>query len=199
MTDKASMRTLAASCSLTLLLFAACGGSSAPARDGGAADAGASADGGTQGESASVAGVVSAHNAARAAVSPAASPALAPLVWSPDAASTASAWAAGCVYMHNPDNNIYGENIYASTADPAAAAVVGDWASEKSNYDYANNACTGVCGHYTQVVWRSTTSVGCAKQRCTSGSPFGSTGGGVWYYFVCNYFPPGNVGGERPY
>lgn len=39
-------------------------------------------------------------------------------------------------------------------------------------------------GHYTQVAWRSTTSVGCANA---------SVGNGM-EVVVCNYSPPGNAG-----
>jgi len=44
--------------------------------------------------------------------------------------------------------------------------VVDSWGSEKADYDYANNSCTPgkMCGHYTQMVWRATTTVGCARQ-----------------------------------
>jgi hypothetical protein len=73
---------------------------------------------------------------------------------------------------------------------------VGRWAAEADHFDYAANRCSGVCGHYTQLVWRGTTSVGCAIQKCTSGSPFSS---GTWYFAVCDYSPPGNFVGERPY
>jgi hypothetical protein len=73
--------------------------------------------------------------------------------------------------------------------------VVDAWVSEQSDYDYAADSCRGTCGHYTQVVWRETTGVGCAAQTCTSGSPLGSGG---WQLWVCDYTPPGNSGG-RPY
>ena len=38
------------------------------------------------------------------------------------------------------------------------------WAAESSDYDYATNTCAPgqVCGHYTQMVWRSTSNIGCA-------------------------------------
>jgi pathogenesis-related protein 1 len=45
-----------------------------------------------------------------------------------------------------------------------------------------------VCGHYTQIVWRDTTSVGCAAQSCPQGE--------IW---VCDYSPPGNYVGQHPY
>jgi hypothetical protein len=45
-------------------------------------------------------------------------------------------------------------------------------------------------GHYSQIVWASTTSVGCATQYCPGG--LANTGSGVSPYFtVCNYSPPG--------
>ena len=45
-------------------------------------------------------------------------------------------------------------------------------------------------GHYSQIVWKSTTSVGCATQYCPNG--LANTGSGVSPYFtVCNYSPPG--------
>merc|ERR1711970_1279230 len=45
-------------------------------------------------------------------------------------------------------------------------------------------------GHYTAIVWAGTTHVGCGKARCPG------DGGDI---ITCNYFPPGNYEGERPY
>ena len=71
------------------------------------------------------------------------------------------------------------------------AEVAHDWASERSDYDYASNTCrTGAqCGHYTQMVWRTTTQVGCGMAICPDK-------GQIW---VCNYNPAGNWVGEKPY
>ena len=62
------------------------------------------------------------------------------------------------------------------------------WAAEARNYDYGSNKCSRVCGYYTQIVWGDAREVGCAVAR----------GGGreVW---VCEYDPPGNWVGKRPY
>ena len=75
------------------------------------------------------------------------------------------------------------------------------WASEAPDYDYASNTCNAppdrTCGHYTQIVWRSSTLVGCAYARCTQNSPF--SGFPTWDFWVCDYSPPGNWVGQRPY
>jgi uncharacterized protein YkwD len=151
---------------------------------------------GGAGEPATMSGMTSAHNQVRANVSPAASPAIPPLVWSSDVASVAQAWANGCAFKHS--GGAYGENIYATSGGATPADVVASWASEAAKYDYATDACSGTCGHYTQVVWRDSQRLGCGVANCTSGSPFGS-GGGSWQLWVCNYDPPGNYVGQKPY
>ncbi len=69
--------------------------------------------------------------------------------------------------------------------------VVGAWGKERKYYRYDINRCAygKVCGHYTQLIWRDTTKVGCAKMICPDRSQ-------VW---SCNYNPPGNYIGQRPY
>ncbi len=141
-------------------------------------------------------GMTAAHNAARAAVSPAASPAIAPLAWSSDLAATAQAWANGCKFQHSAGK--YGENLYASAGQNVSPAdVVASWVGEAKDYDYAANSCSGVCGHYTQVVWRDSVRLGCGMTNCTTSSPF--SGFPNWQIWVCNYDPPGNFNGKKPY
>jgi pathogenesis-related protein 1 len=161
------------------LAFAACSGSSGDT------------------EPADMAGMTEAHNAARAAVMPAASPPIPPLTWSSTVASAAQSWANGCSFAHGGLDG-YGQNIYATTGTAEPADVVKAWVAEAANYDYATNTCaTGeVCGHYTQVVWRDSARLGCGVKDCTEGSPFGS---GAWQLWVCDYDPPGNFDGEKPY
>lgn len=152
------------------------------------------------------------HNTLRAGtlagvtLDPMPSPALPALVWSASAEAVARAWAEGCDYRHNPGRNAggvpRGENIAATApagrADVTPAWVVGQWGSEWADYRYASNSCGAgrVCGHYTQLVWRATTHVGCARATCNS--PFGAQYP-TWDYFVCNYEPPGNYTGQKPY
>ena len=71
--------------------------------------------------------------------------------------------------------------------------VVDYWGGEVQWYDYTTNSCnapTGkYCGHYTQVVWASTTEVGCAMAVCPDSAQ-------IW---TCQYRPAGNVVGQKPY
>ena len=130
--------------------------------------------------------MLAAHNAVRARVG------TAPLQWSDHLAVFSQDWADTLLRRHqfkHRRNSKYGENLYEITGGAASAAqVVNAWADESQHYDHRTNRCHGVCGHYTQIVWNDTKRVGCAVAR----------GGGreVW---VCNYDPPGNWVGERPY
>jgi uncharacterized protein YkwD len=177
-----------------LLLLAACSGGtpSEPPPDSGTPDAGL-----PMLSQADQQAMLDATNAVRANAMPAPSPALLPLTWSDAAAQHAQAWASGCTFTHSNDSS-YGENIFAATTSTSPGGVVASWEAEKSDYDYATNQCSSICGHYTQLVWRSTTSVGCGVATCTSGSPF-SVGGGTWQFWVCNYDPAGNFVGQKPY
>jgi len=118
-----------------------------------------------------------------------------PLQWSEALTTYAQAWAStlqgrGCRMEHRTEDD-YGENLAWSSGNSfTPEQVVEIWGKEKSFYDYDTNTCAdgAVCGHYTQVVWRTTQAVGCAMARCGESE--------VW---VCNYDPPGNWVGEKPY
>ena len=130
--------------------------------------------------------MLAAHNEVRARVG------VPKLVWSAHLAALAQEWANTLLtrrqFFHRR-SSAYGENLYeimGATVTPAE--VANDWASESRNYSYSSNTCRGVCGHYTQIVWRQTQEVGCAVA--------GDRKREVW---VCNYNPPGNWAGQRPY
>lgn len=142
------------------------------------------------------------HNCARKTVLPRATPNLGVLRWNATIAAAAQAYANNCLYQHNTSTP-YGENLYAgavSSGFPANVeiAAANDWAAEFTSYNYAANSCSGVCGHYTQMVWRTTTEVGCGIRQCTANSPFQPPFTN-WTLVVCNYSPAGNIGGARPY
>jgi pathogenesis-related protein 1 len=152
------------------------------------------------GEPAELAGMTLYHNQARLAEN--ASPPLPQLTWDPALAQIAADWGAKCqdvdqpigLIDHNPGRSAtyptyVGENIYGGAS--SAQAAVDLWMTEKPNYNYAANSCSGVCGHYTQIVWRNTVKVGCAISHCPS-LRFSDS-------IICDYGPGGNYNGTRPY
>jgi hypothetical protein len=131
--------------------------------------------------------------------------ALSPFIWSVGATTLAQNWAAQCNFAHNPDRGDYGENIFAAAGFSTPAPITGSevvlsWAGEAADYTYSTNSCVAgdECGHYTQLVWRSTNTVGCAIQQCTTNSPFAAPFTD-WAFAVCDYSPPGNFNAEQPY
>jgi len=153
------------------------------------------------------AGLLNVHNHIRASHN------LPPLKWSKKLANYSLEWAnhlgrgKQCQMYHRGGKPPYGENLYLSSAEVwrdqngrevdrrispvTIVEVVKSWASEDKWYNYAQNRCQPgkQCGHYTQIVWRDTTEVGCAMKVCPDKSQ-------TW---VCSYNPPGNFVGERPY
>lgn len=130
--------------------------------------------------------MLAAHNGVRGRVG------VPPLAWSNRLAAQAQSWSESLSahrrFGHNP-NSPYGENLFEiQGASASPAEVVDGWAREAAQYDYRTGKCHGTCGHYTQMVWRSTREVGCAV---TSGR-----GLEIW---VCEYDPPGNIIGRKPY
>jgi len=130
--------------------------------------------------------MIEAHNAVRRQVG------VPPLIWSDQLASVADDWAnhlmATHTFRHRTDSR-YGENLYMISGGSASPSdVVAAWADEATHYDIRSNTCFGVCGHYTQIVWANTRAVGCAVAADQSQQ--------VW---VCDYDPPGNYVGFRPY
>ena len=140
--------------------------------------------------------MLSEHNAWRAVVG------VPPLTWSPEFESQAKKWAeelaVECELGHSGGNE--GENL--NKSGPLAWSdgrtekwvftpqqIVADWGGESDHYNYQDNTCIGVCGHYTQVIWRATKEVGCAVAECTNKAEI----------TVCKYSPTGNHNGLWPY
>ncbi|KAL3621047.1 hypothetical protein CASFOL_035959 [Castilleja foliolosa] len=128
------------------------------------------------------------HNAARAEVG------VGPMVWDENVAAFAQSYAnsriGDCKLAHS-GNQQYGENIAEGSGDFTSQAAVGLWVGEKSNYDHASNTCVGgECRHYTQVVWRNSVRLGCARVQCSNNG---------WWFVTCNYDPPGNYQDQSPY
>ena len=121
-----------------------------------------------------------------------------PFTWDFNLENYAKWWAGqrrrDCKVEHSfPEDGFkLGENIYWGNGDTwTPTDAVRAWADEEKYYRYATNTCEvgEICGHYTQIVWRNTRRIGCARVVCDSGDVF----------MTCNYDPVGNYIGERPY
>ncbi len=87
-----------------------------------------------------------------------------------------------CDFKHS--GGPYGENLamgYRNATDSVNA-----WGDERRKYDFGEPGFSEETGHFTQLVWRATKGVGCGRRLC----------GDKGWYLVCEYWPPGNVGGE---
>ena len=87
-----------------------------------------------------------------------------------------------CAFQHS--GGPYGENIAIGCSD--ASGCVEAWGDERSGYDYNNPGFSETTGHFTQLVWKNTTTVGCGRRLCGNSS----------WFLVCEYWPRGNVIGE---
>ena len=147
------------------------------------------------------------HNTARLDADPAPESPLGDLSYNATVESSASAHANTCVYEHSV--TIYGENLFATTQNfagnfsAAVAAADAAWEGEEAFYTLTadGDSCSNPpCGHYTQMVWNNTDSIGCGVKECNDAvnSPFGPENP-FYTYVVCQYSPAGNVVGEIPY
>jgi pathogenesis-related protein 1 len=120
-------------------------------------------------------------------------------IWNSSAAAACASWLntlakKGCAYDHPPEPYPYGQNLAAAEDFDPVSSAVETWVDEGAKYTLAtmpNGCSTGNiadCGHYTQVVWRASTSVGCAVNDCNNIN-----------YVCCDYYPRGNVLGQKPY
>ncbi|KAF7589500.1 hypothetical protein BBP40_004207 [Aspergillus hancockii] len=126
------------------------------------------------------------------------------LEWSSTLEASAQALAAKCVYQHDTtiDGGGYGQNIgYGVSSGKIGEmitnlmyndemgyfeALYGQASPDMSNFD--------AWGHFSQIVWKGTTHVGCATVTCNS---LGNVDSSVALPFtVCNYSPAGNYAGE---
>lgn len=105
------------------------------------------------------------------------------LQWNATLAQWAQQKAAPCKFAHS--GGPYGENLAAGFSDIAAS--IDAWYNEVSLYNYAAPGFSKSTGHFTQVVWKSTTQVGCAYQTCSGAN------GVPGKFLMCEYIPAGNV------
>jgi len=137
-----------------------------------------------------------------------------PVGWEHDLYVIAKATAQTCVYKHNTTagGGGYGQNIAAGVARSDIASVITDMFYNGEEPIFAADGCYGEAnpdmsnfdswGHFTQVVWKDTTTVACyttdeddcSKLYDSNGNPLASDIPA--YFTVCNYKSPGNFAGE---
>jgi len=126
-------------------------------------------------------------------------------VWDESLAASAQQAANTCAFKHTKETNPSfgsGENIYyttnvnVDTSNPANAKEISRmWYEEIALYDYANPGFSSATGHFTQMVWTTSTRIGCGYTVCTNGiSDNGNNRPGLIAF--CHYSVPGNVQGE---
>jgi hypothetical protein len=90
---------------------------------------------------------------------------------------------------------VYGENFY-WYYDPkgyhSCKDAVDLWYKGKLQYNYNRPGFTETSGGFSQLVWRQSKYLGCARVE-------DDTRGSYETYIVCNYLPAGNVEGQYPY
>lgn len=122
-----------------------------------------------------------------------------PLIWSERLEVEARDWAITLIdthrFAHDPRPHGHGENLWTGWGDRTwtPEEMVGEWIAEKSDYrpgvfpDISRSGDWTRVGHYTQLIWRNTTHVGCAV--ATRGDQ---------QLLACRYAPPGNIDGRAP-
>lgn len=138
--------------------------------------------------------LLAAHNAERRRVG------TPPLQWGDALAAEAGVWARELVntgrWEHDPAQHGDGENLWTGWGSRVwtPEEMVADWVAEKRDYVHGvfpNVSRTGdwtAVGHYTQIIARRTTHVGCAIASRGDRS-----------VLACRYSPPGNIDGRRIY
>ena len=140
--------------------------------------------------------MLSAHNQARADIE------VAPISWDPALAAQAMTYAqvmarsgqfkhSSKAYRPTPQ----GENLWMGTRGAFTyAEMAATWENERRYYrhrpvpDISTTGDWRDAGHYTQMVWQATTTIGCAVASNERDD-----------YLVCRYAPPGNIYGRNIY
>lgn len=136
--------------------------------------------------------MLTAQNAARAQMG------VPPLTWDPALGEAAATYAAQLAitnsFQHSDRHQRpgIGENLWMGTRGYYSyEAMIGAWASERRDFmpgifpAVSRSGNWENVGHYTQMVWPTTTRVGCALASNASND-----------FLVCRYAPAGNIDGR---
>ena len=121
-----------------------------------------------------------------------------PLVWDSGLAAAAAAYGPALERLgklaHAPPEARpgQGENLWMGTRDAyELEEMAGGWVAEKRLFRagvfpaVSTSGNWSDVGHYTQMIWKGTTRIGCAVHKSR-----------LWDFLICRYSPPGNVVGQ---
>jgi hypothetical protein len=137
--------------------------------------------------------ILALHNRERAAVG------APPLAWDPALAASAASYGPSLAALgrlaHSPRESRPGqrENLaMGSVGYYGVEDLVDLWVQEKRNFQPGTFPAVSRTGqwkdvsHYTQMIWKGTTNVGCAVHTTSDR-----------HYLICRYSPPGNTDGRH--
>ncbi|XP_023344892.1 cysteine-rich secretory protein 2 [Eurytemora carolleeae] len=140
--------------------------------------------------------IVKSHNYFRSNVDPPAADML-KMVWDQESAKMSQSWAEKCRKLeHTPSHGRFtkrfgscGQNILIASHPVPWFFVVESWWLERKQFTFGQRGENDLnqVGHYTQLVWNASHSVGCGFHKCSN-----SSSGEKYFTYVCNYCPAGN-------
>ncbi|KAI7847235.1 CAP domain-containing protein [Circinella umbellata] len=101
------------------------------------------------------------------------------LKWNATLENFAQSWSDKCDFKHSGGPS--GENL--AMGQPDFPAAIQDWYDEETKYDYNNPGFAAETGHFTAMVWKATTDLGCGVTDCKDKGRL----------YTCEYWPAGNV------
>jgi Cysteine-rich secretory protein family len=122
------------------------------------------------------------------------------LTWNDALAADAQRWADHLAstgkfeHAGNDENPTSGENLAMGSSRYTAEQLAQLWADEKALFKYGAFPDVSTdgnwfnVGHYTQMIWKGTSALGCA-----------TAGANGSIFLVCRYDPPGNYSGQTPW
>uniref|UniRef100_A0A8C8FMS5 C-type lectin domain-containing protein n=1 Tax=Oncorhynchus tshawytscha TaxID=74940 RepID=A0A8C8FMS5_ONCTS len=134
--------------------------------------------------------IVTQHNRLRSWVTPMAAN-MQKMDWSEKLVLLAQERAESCHTDPSPQDqqlrHIGWNTHHSAHATTSFAEVIDSWFEEGRDFMYLSGQCreNATCQHYTQLVWATSSNVGCARQLCLRGDA-------LWELFVCAYSPGGN-------
>lgn len=132
------------------------------------------------------------HNRARSSVG------VPPLDWDSQLASQAASYGpelartGRLAHSSRKGRETSRENLLQALPGTSAEKMIAVWTTERQHFvpgifpDVSRTGNWADVGHYTQIVWPTTTRVGCAIHR----------GSGQFDWLICRYAPPGNQDGK---